>query len=128
MYSTILVIEQEFLIRRLLMKVLLLAGYQAQGVANGAEALTLLQKQSVDLILADGRVCAGGTNVAYQEIRQVTTAPILVLASSNRSSDLQRCLAWGADDCIAKPFTLAEVQGRVRCLLNSQCVVNALEA
>ena len=63
-----------------------------------------------------------------REIRQASPAPILLLVSSNRKSDLQRCLAWGADDCIAKPFTLTDVRSRVRRLLNRQCVVKVLEA
>ncbi len=128
MYTTVLVIEQEFLIRCLLMKVLLLAVYCTQGVANRAEALALLRAQPADLILADGRICDHEAQMLCREIRQASPAPILLLVSSNRKSDLQRCLAWGADDCIAKPFTLTDVRSRVRRLLNRQCVVKVLEA
>jgi len=128
MYTTILVIEQEFLIRRLLMKVLLRSGYRAWGVTNCTEALALLQKQAVDLILSDGRGFDSEADAHCRAMRQAVQAPILVLAASNRKSDLQRCLAWGADDCLPKPFTLAEVRGRVHGLLNGQCDGKALAA
>jgi DNA-binding response OmpR family regulator len=115
--STILIIEQEFLIRHLLMKVLGRAGYRAQGVASRTEALAILQTQPVHLILSDWQQSDRENHALCQEIRQVSAAPILMLASSSRKGELQHCLDLGVDEYIVKPFSLTEVRSRVRRLL-----------
>jgi DNA-binding response OmpR family regulator len=113
----LLLVEDDDGIARPLSAALGNAGFAVTRVATGADALANVS--GADLVILDlGLPDLDGIDVC----RQIRTAlapqvPILVLTARTGETDAVVALDAGADDYVAKPFRLAELQARVRALL-----------
>jgi signal transduction histidine kinase/DNA-binding response OmpR family regulator len=110
----ILVVEDNKVNQRLALKQLEKLGYQASAVVNGAEALTLLEAESFDLILMDCQmpVMDGFEATAAIRASEANTSsrvPIVALTANALPEDRAKCLAVGMDDYLAKPVSLADL-------------------
>jgi adenylate cyclase len=96
------------------------AGYAAQGVASGAQALVAAVERAPDLVLLDV-VMPGmdGFEVcrALRRLPSFAAVPIVMLTSLEASDERVRALDAGADDFVSKPVVAAELLARVRSLL-----------
>jgi DNA-binding response OmpR family regulator len=84
---------------------------------SGAEALTLAESATPDLLVLDlGLPDVAGETVA-REIRAASPVPILMLTAKSSEEDRVRGLEAGADDYVTKPFSPREVVLRVQAIL-----------
>ena len=84
-------------------------GFAVFGAANGLEALDILEKETVHLILMDVMMPRLDGFSAIMRIRQKRNLPILVMSAKTEDSDKVLGLSIGADDYITKPFSAIEL-------------------
>lgn len=88
--------------------------YELLEAYTGLEALDILQKHHVDLVLMDIMMPAMDGIAATAKLRQNYNVPVILLTAKSESSDKVLGLNIGADDYITKPFDPMEVLARVR--------------
>ena len=112
--ATILVIDDEVQIRRLLELTLEPAGFRLREATTGRDGIAMAGTERPDLILLDlGLPDVDGRHV-LETIRGRTRAPIIVLSVRSAESDIVGCLDGGADDYLVKPFRTGELLARIR--------------
>ena len=117
MAATILLVEDERKLRDLVRSYLERAGYTVLSTSSGAEALSLAESASPDLVVLDlGLPDVSGETVA-REVREAGTIPILMLTAKSSEEDRVRGLELGADDYVTKPFSPRELVLRVQAIL-----------
>jgi len=100
-----------------LMRSLRQAGYAVDWVKNGLEADSALEGDEFDLLILDiGLPRKSGLEVLKRLRGRDSRLPVLILTALDGVSDRVRGLDAGADDYLAKPFDLAELEARVRAL------------
>lgn len=115
--STILVIDDELQIRRLLQLTLEPTGCSLKFAQTGAEGITMAGTERPELIILDlGLPDMDGLSV-LKKIREWSSVPIIVLSVRNTESDIIACLDARADDYLVKPFRTGELLARVRTAL-----------
>jgi len=113
---TILIVDDEPQIRRLLRVSLNAAGYEVNESDNGRHCLTTVATHPPDAIILDlGLPDLSGLEVLRQ-LREWTQVPVLVLTVLKAESDKVAALDAGADDYLTKPFGAAELTARLRAL------------
>jgi two-component system response regulator RegX3 len=92
-------------------------GFEVDCVGDGEAALAALVRASFDLVLLDLNLPSLSGIEVCRRLRAESAVPIIMLTA--RDSELDRVLGLevGADDYVAKPFSMAELVGRVRALL-----------
>ena len=114
----ILIVDDEPEIVRGLEDNLRFEGYGTLSAANGADALALARREAPDLILLDVMMPAmSGWDVCRQLRKQGIDVPIIMLTARGEEADRVQGLELGADDYVAKPFSLRELLARVRAVL-----------
>lgn len=114
---SLLVVEDDPDINRLLCRVLEGAGYSCRPAFSGSEAVLWAEQYDYDLVLLD-LMLPGLTGEEFiARMRRRKTMPILVLSAKAGLEDRVNVLRLGADDFIPKPFDNAEVLARVEAQL-----------
>lgn len=94
------------------------AGFSVDRVGDGVQAVEALMAQNYDLALLDlGLPRLGGLQVLSTIRARKKTLPVLILTARDTLDDRVTGLNLGADDYLAKPFDLPELEARVRALL-----------
>jgi two-component system KDP operon response regulator KdpE len=115
--ATILVIEDEEPMRRLLRAALTGAGYRVLESVNGADGLRDAATHTPEVVLIDlGLPDLDGT-VITRRLREWSAVPVIVLSARGRERDKVDALDAGADDYVTKPFAIGELLARVRSAL-----------
>jgi two-component system KDP operon response regulator KdpE len=114
---TILLVDDEPQIRRVLRASLSSQGANVIDVQNGEEALETLRNRTVDLILLDLNMPGMGGLEACRAIRAGWEVPIIVVSVRESDRDKIDVLDAGADDFVTKPFSFDELMARVRAAL-----------
>ncbi|MGO9641796.1 MAG: response regulator transcription factor [Candidatus Acidiferrales bacterium] len=114
---TILVVDDEPQIRRVLRATLAADGYAIVEALNGTEALEKLRSEKPDLVLLDMNLPGMDGLETCREIRSGSEVPILMLTVRNAERDKVRALDAGADDYVVKPFGIQELLARIRAAL-----------
>ncbi len=125
---TILVVDDEPQIRRVLRSTLTFRGYELVESATGEEALELARKSKPDLILLDVNLPGISGIETCRELRRFTAAPIIMLTVRNAERDKVVALDAGADDYVTKPFGIEELLARVRASLRRHASEEAVPA
>ena len=118
--ATLLIVDDELQVRKLLETLLQYEGYHTQSVASGEEALARVAQQPPDLILLDIMMPGmDGYEVAHQLKGNPATAniPIIMLSALSEPSARLSGLQTGAEEFISKPVERVELWLRVRNLL-----------
>ena len=89
-------------------------GYRILEAFNGQEALELVEKEDVHLILLDVMMPQLDGITATARIREISNVPIILLTAKSETEDMVLGLNVGADDYVTKPFVPVEVLARVR--------------
>ena len=114
----ILVVEDNADMRELFCTVLSDNGYQCLSAADGLEALEIMDKEYVDLIVAD--IMMPGMD-GYELTKEIRAAkmdiPILMVTAKDQFDDMQRGFRAGTDDYMIKPINVKELVLRVEALL-----------
>ena len=115
--ATVLVVDDEPQIRRVMRATLSANGYVITEASNGEDAVESVRKNKPDLVLLDVNMPGMGGIEACREIRDATEAPIIMLTVRNAERDKVAALDAGADDYVVKPFGIQELLARVRAAL-----------
>lgn len=115
--ATILVVDDEPQIRRVLRSTLSSQGYVITEAKTGEEAVESVRKNKPDLVLLDVNMPGMGGVEACREIRRASEAPIIMLTVRNAERDKVSALDAGADDYVVKPFGIEELLARIRAAL-----------
>lgn len=125
--SRILVVEDEELIREMLVLALEAEGYAIATAIDGRTALTMLQRsepslgEDFDLLILDLMLPQiNGLDVCRLLRHQGNHIPILILSAKGSETDRVLGLEVGADDYLTKPFSMRELVARCRALLRRQ--------
>ena len=114
----ILVTEDDAALAEALRFVLSQAGYAVDWVANGAAADEALKDDVFGLLILDlGLPKLDGFEVLRRLRRRNASVPVLILSGREKPEEKVLGLDLGADDYLVKPFSLNELQARVRALL-----------
>jgi two-component system KDP operon response regulator KdpE len=115
--STILLIDDEPQIRRVLRAALASQGANVIDLQSGEEALDLLRERTIDLILLDLNMPGMGGLDTCRAIRSGWDVPIIILSVRDSDKDKVEALDAGADDFVTKPFSTDELSARIRAAL-----------
>ncbi|MBM7578556.1 response regulator transcription factor [Jeotgalibacillus terrae] len=117
MNETILLIEDDQQIHDMVLNHMEREGYAVTSAFDGDEALSLFSKRTYDLVILDLMLpTANGLDI-LQEMRKDSMLPILIMSAKGSDLDKALGLGFGADDYIAKPFSLIEMTARVKAAL-----------
>ena len=111
---TILIVDDEKEIRDLIEIYLKNEGYTVLSAATGLEAMQLVAKESIDLIILDVMMPVVNGIDACIKIREKYNIPIIMLSAKVEDIDKILGLSVGADDYLAKPFNPLELIARVK--------------
>jgi len=115
--ATILVVDDEPAIRRLLRTSLVGQGYEVVEAESGEAALAAVEREKPDLAILDlGLPDLGGIEL-IRRIRPHSTLPIIVLSVRDDERGKVEALDLGADDYVTKPFGVDELVARIRTAL-----------
>ena len=116
---TILIIDDEVQILRLLEITLRTADYRILEASTGKEGLQMAAMHPPDLILLDlGLPDADGQNILIN-LREWFFSPIIILSVRNSEDEIIRALDNGANDYLVKPFRTGELLARIRTVLRN---------
>ncbi len=115
--TTVLVVEDEMEIARVVRDYLQRAGFEVIVVGDGDSALASVRSAKPDLLVLDlGLPGRDGLDVA-REVRRWSNTPIVMLTARGDEADRIVGLELGADDYVVKPFSPKELVARVRAVL-----------
>jgi two-component system KDP operon response regulator KdpE len=123
---TILVVDDEPQIRRVMRATLSAQGYTILEAANGDAALEQFRRERPDLILLDMNMPGMDGLEACRQIRATSSVPIIVLTVRSSEKDKVHSLDAGADDYVTKPFGMEELLARIRAALRRTSSADAL--
>lgn len=110
--ATILIIDDEPKIRRLLRAGLELHGFSVIEAATGAEGLEAAMMRGPDLILLDLRLPDMGGSEVLDRLRAWASTPVIIASVESNELEKVRLLNAGADDYVTKPVGIAELVAR----------------
>ena len=118
MTASVLVVDDDGSIRRMLERTLTADGYVVVGAGDGGSALVELERSVPDLLVLDvGLPGLDGLAVCRRIRGKGLGLPILLLTARDAVADRVNGLDAGADDYLVKPFATEELLARVRALL-----------
>lgn len=115
--TTILVVEDDEALSNVLRSHLEAEGYQVTQVFDGPSALPAVEQYRPQLILLDWMLPGMDGLAICRRVRQSYLMPIIMLTARTEEVDQLLGLEVGADDYIAKPFSIRQVLARVRAIL-----------
>ncbi|MGN0507183.1 MAG: response regulator transcription factor [Lachnospiraceae bacterium] len=114
----ILVVEDDVELNQLFCRTLGRKGYIALGAPDAAEALKLLEEETIDLIISDVMMPGMNGFTFVKELREAQMAmPVMLITAKGDIMDKQNGFLSGADDYMVKPVDLQEMLLRVQALL-----------
>jgi len=117
MARTILVVDDEPILRETLAEALAADGFRVVTAADGREALARFREERPDLVVLDLMLPELSGIEVCRIIRRESGVPVLMLTAKSSELDKVLGLELGADDYVTKPFSLRELTARIRALL-----------
>ena len=117
--NTILIIDDELQMRRLLEITLESNGYNIIEAVNGKEGINLAASHQPSLIILDLGLPDGSGHLVLKQLREWFTNPIIILSVQSSEEDIVTALDNGANDFLVKPFRTGELLARIRSVLRS---------
>ncbi|EKZ0165069.1 DNA-binding response regulator [Enterococcus faecalis] len=114
---TILLCEDELLMRKILCKILINEGYKVIESMNGEEALRQFYQSKIDLVVLDWMMPKLSGIEVVKQIKAERNVPIIMLTAKNLPEDEIVALLTGVDDYLAKPFHAQVLLTRIAKLL-----------
>ncbi|WOZ39671.1 response regulator transcription factor [Paenibacillus polymyxa] len=110
----ILLIEDDLSIAEMLLKALTKEGYNLTTASDGEEGLIAFERHTYDLILVDLMMPKVDGMEVIRQIRTRSAVPILIMSAKDSDVDKALGLGFGADDYVAKPFSMLEMTARIQ--------------
>jgi two-component system KDP operon response regulator KdpE len=123
-HAKILIVDDEPQITRVLRTALSTQGHSLRIAANGVEGMEAVHTWKPDLVITDLAMPQMDGVELCREIRAVSQVPIIVLSVRNQDHTKVEALDAGADDYVTKPFSIQELQARVRAQLRRSTAAN----
>jgi DNA-binding response OmpR family regulator len=117
MKRNVLLIEDNPAIHRILAEALTREGFSVLSAYDGAAGLRLYAEQAVDILVLDLMLPDINGERVLGEIRAKSNLPVLIISAKDTDVDKAIHLGLGADDYLAKPFSMIELVARVKALL-----------
>jgi DNA-binding response OmpR family regulator len=115
--ASVLVVDDDARILRMIQRILELEGYQVLKASNGEDALQVFNEENPDLILLDIMMPGMDGYAVCQHLREFSPVPIIMVTAKDNDEEKVKGLDAGADDYITKPFPSKELVARVRAVL-----------
>jgi len=115
--KTILIVEDEQKIARMVQAYLARDGYRVEVAFDGEQGWVQFDNLEPDLVVLDLMLPRLSGLELARRIRQASNAPIIMLTARAEEADRVAGLEMGADDYVVKPFSLRELAARVRAVL-----------
>jgi two-component system KDP operon response regulator KdpE len=115
--ASILIIDDEVQIRKLLTITLESYNYHVQAAVNAKEGLTAVANHPPDLVLLDLGLPDESGHEVLRHLREWYTNPIIILSVQSNEEDIVKALDNGANDYLIKPFRTGELMARIRLAL-----------
>lgn len=111
---TILIVDDEVLIRNVIKEYLLNEGYKVLEAKDGFDALRVISDNKVDLIVLDIMMPKMDGFTCLSEIRKTKNTPVIMLSARKEEIDKLNSFDLGVDDYVTKPFSPKELVARVK--------------
>lgn len=115
--GTILAVDDEPRVLKLLEANLKSSGYAVLTAADGEQALRIFEREMPDLVLLDLMLPKMDGYAVCRRIREFSAVPVIMLTARSEHVDLIHGFEVGADDYLTKPFSIAELLMRVAAVL-----------
>ncbi|MGL5353615.1 MAG: response regulator transcription factor [Clostridium sp.] len=112
--SKILLVEDDIAVSDMLKDYLINDGFEVKTAYDGQEAIEKFNNEKFDLLLLDLMIPKIDGMTVMKTIRENNLTPILIISAKDTDLDKALGLGLGADDYIAKPFSLVEVSARIK--------------
>ncbi|WP_280521325.1 response regulator transcription factor [Paenibacillus mangrovi] len=117
MSHNILLIEDDTQIVEMLQNYLVKEGYGVSAAFNGLDGIALFRQSAFDMVIVDIMMPKLDGIEVIKLIRENSSVPILIMSAKDSDVDKAIGLGFGADDYIAKPFSLIEVSARIKAVI-----------
>ena len=117
MAKKVLIVDDEKLIVKGIRFSLEQEGMQVECAYDGEEALSMIQKNTYDVILLDVMLPNLTGYEVCQQVREFSDVPIIMITAKDDDMDKILGLEYGADDYITKPFNILEVKARMKAIM-----------
>ena len=114
----ILIVDDEIMIRNVIKEYLKKEKFDFLEAENGADAVNLIKKEQVDLIIMDIMMPKLDGYSAAKQIKQIKDIPIIMLSARKEEYDKLLGFDIGIDDYVTKPFSPKELIARIKAILN----------
>jgi DNA-binding response OmpR family regulator len=115
--ATVLVVEDESVVREVVVKYLRREGYRTLEAGDGDTACTLVEREAPDLVVLDLMLPGTDGLAVCRWIRNRSEVPVIMLTARGEEADRIVGLELGADDYVTKPFSPRELAARVKSVL-----------
>lgn len=123
----VLVIDDDENLTRLLGESLSETGYDVRSAANGLDGIRQLYDGRPDLVVLDVMMPRMDGWATLSRIREMSEVPVIMLSARDAENDRLRGFDLGVDDYVTKPFSLKELNARVRAVLSRAARAPAVE-
>ncbi len=118
--ASILVIDDEMQIRRLLEITLESNSFKVESAESARDGLRIAANHPPDLVILDLGLPDENGHEVLKKLREWYTSPVIILSVQSSEEDIVRALDNGADDYLVKPFRTGELLARIRSALRSR--------
>jgi DNA-binding response OmpR family regulator len=115
--ASVVIIEDDQRIRELMARVLAEKGYEVHGAGTALDGLQRIVGSTPDVVVLDMGLPDLDGGELLKMIRAVTDVPVVVATARSEDRDVIRTLDAGADDYLVKPFSVEQLEARVRAVL-----------
>lgn len=115
--AKIMVVEDEIVIRQLIMEELEKWQFETFGTTDFHQVLLNVEEQEPQLVLLDINLPVFDGYYWCQKIREISKVPIIFISSRNTNMDMIMAMNMGADDFVTKPFDLDVLVAKINALL-----------
>ena len=122
---TLLIVDDEKLIRDLIRKYAVFEGYEVEEADNGMTAVEKCREKRYDLVIMDVMMPELDGFSACREIRKFSEVPMLMLSARGEEYDRIHGFELGVDDYVVKPFSPKELMLRVGAILKRSAAAPA---
>jgi two-component system KDP operon response regulator KdpE len=118
MRETLLLAEDDLELNRMVVTALQRRGFEVLSATHGRQALQIAYQAHPDLIILDVMMPDMDGFATCQRLRQMSDVPVVFLTAKTDEQDLVRGFLLGGDDYVRKPFSLTELELRIRAVLH----------
>ena len=115
---SILIVDDEEMIRKLISKYAVFEGHSVDEAENGMEAVEKCRKGTYDIVIMDIMMPELDGFSACREIRKFSDVPIIMLSARGEEYDKINSFEIGVDDYVVKPFSPRELMLRIAAIIN----------